>query len=79
MKKYNLIVVGGGFAGVAAALSAAREGLDVLLIERGNCFGGAAVTGLVNPFMPFWSNAAPDGEKSRYYLSRGIFREILTE
>jgi hypothetical protein len=48
-----------------------------MLMERGNCFGGAAVTGLVNPFMPFWSNATPDGEKKRFYLSAGIFREIL--
>lgn len=31
MKKYNLVVVGGGFAGVAAAISAARAGLEVLL------------------------------------------------
>ena len=77
MEKYNLIVAGGGFAGVGAAIAAAGRGLRVLLIERGNCLGGAAVTGLVNPFMPFWSNAAPDGEKTRFYLSRGIFREIL--
>ena len=77
MEKYNLIVAGGGFAGVGAALAAAREGLKVMLIERGNCFGGAAVTGLVNPFMPFWSSAMPDGEKKRFYLSAEIFREIL--
>ena len=77
MEKYDLIVAGGGFAGVAAALAAARNGLSVMLIERGNCFGGAAVTGLINPFMPFWSNASPDGEKKRFYLSAGIFREIL--
>lgn len=77
MEKYNVIIAGGGFAGVGAALAAARNGLKVMLIERGNCFGGAAVTGLINPFMPFWSNATPDGEKKRFYLSAGIFREIL--
>ena len=76
MEKYDLIVAGGGFAGVAAALAAARGGLRVLLIERGNCFGGAAVTGLVNPFMPFWTSDTSD-EKKRLYLSAGIFREIL--
>ena len=75
MEKYNLIVAGGGFSGVAAALSAAREGLSVMLIERGNCFGGASVTGLVNPFMPYWTKSKD--EHKRVYLSAGIFREIL--
>ena len=36
MKKYDVIVVGGGFAGVAASLAAAREGSRVLIIEKGN-------------------------------------------
>ena len=76
MEKYNLIVAGGGFSGVAAAIGAARGGLKVLLIEKGNCFGGASVTGLVNPFMPFWTKSV-DGEQKRMYLSEGIFREIL--
>ena len=40
--KYDLIVVGGGFAGTCAAIEAARHGVDVLLIEKYNCLGGAA-------------------------------------
>jgi len=72
-KKYNVVVTGGGFAGVGAALAAARGGLNVLLVERGNCLGGAAALNLVNPFMPFWTN----GKQKRKYLSAGIFREIL--
>ena len=50
MKKYNVIVVGGGFAGVAAAVSAARGGASVLLIEQANCLGGTATNCLVIPF-----------------------------
>lgn len=74
-KIYDLIVVGGGFTGVAAAISAARQGLEVLLVEKGNCFGGAAVQNLVSPFMCYWTE---DPEtKERIYLSNGIFREIL--
>ena len=44
---YDLIVAGGGFAGAAAAIAAARQGLKVLLFEKGNSLGGAAVNGLV--------------------------------
>ena len=52
MKKYDVIIIGGGFAGIGAAISAARQGVKVLLIEKGNSLGGAAVNCLVNPFMP---------------------------
>jgi succinate dehydrogenase/fumarate reductase flavoprotein subunit len=51
--KYDIIVVGGGFAGAAAAISAGRQGKRVLLIEKYNCMGGAACYDLVNPFMPY--------------------------
>ena len=53
MKQYDLIVVGGGMAGVAAAVSGAREGLSVLLIERSGCLGGAMANSLVYPFMQY--------------------------
>ena len=72
MKKYDLVVVGGGFAGVAAALAAARGGAKVLIVEKSNCLGGAAVNCLVNPFMPYWTEM--DGK--RVDLSAGIFKEI---
>ena len=41
MQNYDLLVVGGGLSGVAAAVAAAREGLRVLLVERAGCLGGA--------------------------------------
>ena len=72
MKKYDLIVVGGGFAGVAAALAAARAGVKVLMVEKSNCLGGAAVNCLVNPFMPYRTQM--DGRWVD--LSAGIFKEI---
>ena len=40
---YDLIVIGGGSGGIGAALSAARGGLSVLLIERAPELGGTAV------------------------------------
>src|SRR3981189_2857722 len=39
---YDVIVGGGGAAGVAAAIGASRTGARTLLIERGPCLGGAA-------------------------------------
>lgn len=39
-KGYDVIVCGGGPAGVAAAVSAGRKGAKTLLIERGGCLGG---------------------------------------
>lgn len=70
MKQYDLIVVGGGMAGVAAAVSGAREGLSVLLIERSGCLGGAMANSLVYPFMQYKTR---DGK----LLSAGIFAEML--
>lgn len=49
---YDIIVVGGGVAGVSAALSARRENKEVLLIEKTSLLGGLATTGLINWFEP---------------------------
>lgn len=59
--KYDAIVVGAGPAGATAAYFMAREGLDVLLLERGpypgakNCGGAAVVAEPVHKLFPnFW-------------------------
>jgi hypothetical protein len=44
--KTDVLVVGGGAAGLAAACTAARQGLQVTLLERYGFCGGAAVAGL---------------------------------
>ena len=41
-KIFDIIVVGGGSAGVAAAWGAAGFGAETLIIERNNCLGGAS-------------------------------------
>lgn len=45
----DVVVLGGGPAGVAAAVSAAREGADVMLLERGYFLGGLWTGGIVLP------------------------------
>lgn len=72
-----MIVVGGGFAGVAAAIEAARKGLQVLLIEKYNCLGGAAMNCLVMPFMPYWTIDPETGKQT--ILTGDIFTQIITE
>ena len=72
MKKYDVAVIGGGFAGVAAALAAARGGAKVLLVDKSNALGGAAINSLVIPFMPHTTKL--DGKPVK--LSAGIFKEI---
>ena len=72
MKKYDVAVIGGGLSGVCAALAAAREGASVIIVEKGNCLGGAPVNCLVNPFMPYKTKI--DGKTVA--LSAGLFKTI---
>lgn len=64
----DILVAGGGAAGVTAAVAAARQGKKVLLCEAGGCLGGAGTSGMVPSFAPFW-----DGENM---LCSGIGLEI---
>ena len=66
---YDVIVVGGGPSGCAAAIAAAREGVKTLLIEATGCLGGMGTSGLVPSWAPFW-----DQENIIY---RGIAEEVL--
>lgn len=51
-KEYDVIVCGGGVAGVAAAVSSAQNGLSTLLLEKSNILGGLGTLGLINLFVP---------------------------
>lgn len=48
---YDVVVVGGGTAGVAAAYTAAKNGLKTLLVEKKIHLGGSITSGLVLPVM----------------------------
>ena len=49
---YDVIVVGGGIAGCAAALAAAREGKSVLLLEKMTMLGGLGTAGHIVIYLP---------------------------
>jgi len=51
-KTYDVLVIGGGIAGIAAALESARSGLATALVEKTILWGGLATTGLVPVYMP---------------------------
>ncbi len=79
-KQYDVIVVGGGFTGCAAALSASRNGMKVLLTDSSGYLGGAASNNLIFPFMPYYTNIKDaDNKTIKQYLSSGILSEIISE
>ena len=49
---YDVIVCGGGVAGVSAAVTVAKRGKSCLLIEKSTILGGLATLGLINLFVP---------------------------
>lgn len=55
MREYDVLVVGGGNAGCAAAIAAARTGARVMLVERYGFLGGTATASMVGPWMTFHS------------------------
>ena len=68
---YDAVVLGGGPAGVCAAVEAARNGLKVLLVESYGMLGGMATTSLVGPYM---TNYDREGDRP---VVGGLYREII--
>ena len=66
---YDVVVVGGGPAGVASAVAAARQKANVLLVEQTGCLGGMSTAGLVPVLAPYSRTKEP--------LIRGIGLEIV--
>jgi electron transfer flavoprotein-quinone oxidoreductase len=76
MEKVDCIIVGGGLAGLAAAYGLASEGLEVMVLERGNYAGSKNVTGgrlytsvLQDVYPELWEEAP---------FERPVTRELIT-
>ncbi|WP_218103799.1 FAD-dependent oxidoreductase [Paenibacillus hemerocallicola] len=67
----DVLVVGGGPAGIGAAIAAARKGARTVLVERYGFLGGNATASLVGPFMTSFSD---DGQTQ---LIKGVFDELV--
>jgi glycine/D-amino acid oxidase-like deaminating enzyme len=57
--RYDVVVCGGGAAGVGAAIGAARTGARVALLEQAPFLGGAATRSGVLTYCGFWTQAEP--------------------
>ncbi|MEW5717333.1 MAG: FAD-dependent oxidoreductase [Chloroflexota bacterium] len=69
-KDYDVVIAGGGPAGITAAIAAARNGAKTLLIERYGFLGGQSSAALVYPWMSFHD---PQGNQ----VIQGIAQEIV--
>lgn len=65
----EVVVLGGGPAGLSAAVAAARNGADTLVVERFGCLGGMATVGLVGPFMTSYAGEEP--------VVEGLYLELV--
>ena len=69
-KNYDVVVAGGGPAGIVAAIAAARNSAKTLLVERYGFLGGQSSASLVYPWMSFHD---PQGNQ----VIKGIAQEIV--
>jgi len=76
-REVDLLVVGGGATGVAAACTAARAGLRVLLVERYGFCGGGAVAGLSGTLCGLYEADAVPGKPRQ--LVHGFVDEFIAQ
>ena len=72
----DVLVAGGGVAGVAAAVSAARKGCSVVLAERSERLGGIGTRGMLRGICGLYRNGGAEPAET---LNRGIVREVVYE
>ena len=78
--KVDVLVCGGGPAGIGAALGAAKGEVSVMIIEKNNCLGGLATTGLVTTFAGssiFSDSEDDDPTVNRRQVIKGVVWEFI--
>lgn len=75
MKQYDVAVCGGGFAGISAALAAAREGKKVVLFEKEYMLGGLGTAGLVTIYLPLCDGV---GHQVSFGIAEELFKLSIT-
>ena len=70
---YDVVVVGGGCAGFAAAVAAARNGAKTLILERFPFFGGTATASLMANIVGIRNQVLPN----RLQVMKGIGQELI--
>ena len=71
IKECNVLVCGGGFAGISAALAAARCGEKVILLDKGYMLGGLGTAGLVTIYLPLCDGK---GQQVSFGIAEELFR-----
>jgi len=75
-RRFDVLVVGGGAAGVSAAVTAARQGLSVCLVERYGFCGGGAVAGLSGTVCGLYE-ASDDIDAAPKQVVHGFVEEFI--
>lgn len=71
IKEFDVAVCGAGFAGISAALAAARQGKKVVLFERQFMLGGLATSGIVTIYLPLCDGY---GHQVSFGIAEELFR-----
>lgn len=77
--RYDVFVAGGGTAGAVAAISAAMEGLSVLVAEQTGSLGGTSTLGLVSPIMATHIKDHPVRTLTRPTALRGQIAQMMSD
>lgn len=76
---YDVVVLGAGGAGMAAALYAAIEGMKVLLVERTPLLGGTTAYSAATTWVPNTHHSASTGTKDSFANAERFLREAVGE